>query len=210
MARKSPLLLLLHGYGSNEEDLMSLALQLDQRFFAVSARAPYPLSFGGSAWCLLSETADGLSFDMDEAQSSLLLVEKLIDEAIEAYDLDPAQVYVMGFSQGAALALTLALNNPDKVAGAVVMSGKYLEPLISLSDPKRLEGKSIFVAHGLSDDVLPIAEGRLIRDKLSETPVALSFHEYLMGHTVSVESFYDIAGWLAERLSDAEHEKRKA
>lgn len=202
-AEKPPLLVLMHGYGSNEEDLMSLASQLDRRFFSASVRAPYSLAFGGYAWCKLSETESGLDFDMNEAKSSADRVEKLIGELVEKYALDPARIYVMGFSQGAALSLILALNHPGKIAGAVVMSGKYPDPLIAPENPEQLKDMPIFVAHGLNDDVLPIGEGHLIRDKLSLFPVALSYHEYLMGHTVSFESFYDIAGWLSQRLDES-------
>jgi phospholipase/carboxylesterase len=81
------------------------------------------------------------------------------------------------------------------------MSGRLSPEALSLKAPDNaLRGLPVFAVHGTRDTVLPISEGRTIRDKLSRLPVALSYREYDMAHEVSVQSIADIAAWLTERL----------
>src|SRR5262252_4760688 len=106
---KPPLLLLLHGYGANEDDLFSLAPYLDGRFMIVSARAPIMLQPMSYAWFNLGFTPQGIVVNLDEVESSRRTIHKFIGEIVEAYDCDPKSVYLMGFSQGAMLSLAVAL-----------------------------------------------------------------------------------------------------
>lgn len=200
----APLLLLLHGYGSSEDDLFALAPYLDARFCVVSVRAPLPLSWGGWAWFPLIFTSEGPSADLAEARQSQEITETFIGEAVAAYGLDPARVYLLGFSQGAITALGLALTRPERVAGVVAMSG-MLPPLpdAARAAPSALAGLPILAVHGTADSVLPVARGRALRDALSSLPVALTYQEYPMAHTVTEESLTDVAAWLTERLGGA-------
>jgi len=81
------------------------------------------------------------------------------------------------------------------------MSGRLLpSAAANAAEPARLAGLPIMVVHGTLDNVLPIESGRQIDEYLKRTPVALTYREYLMAHTVSEESLSDIAEWLRERL----------
>jgi phospholipase/carboxylesterase len=196
-----PLLLLLHGLGSNEDDLMGLVSQLDKRFFIVSARAPIPLSPGSYGWFRVNFTQTGPIINPTDAESSRLSLLHFIDELVEAYALNSKRVYLMGFSQGAIMAFSLALTQPNKVAGVVAMSGRILpEVLPQMDEPKALTGLPIFMTHGTADTVLPIHHGRNSRDFLETLPVTLTYREYPMGHQVSQESLKDIDVWLAKQL----------
>jgi phospholipase/carboxylesterase len=78
---KNPLLLLLHGYGSNEEDLFSFASELPDTYYVVSARAPYDLMYGSYAWYAINFDADENKFsDMNQASQSRDLIANFIDE----------------------------------------------------------------------------------------------------------------------------------
>src|SRR5918911_2974181 len=83
-----PLLILLHGYGSNEHDLFGLAPYLDPRFLIVSARAPYTLMPGGYAWFELGWTATGITIDFQQAERSRKLLIGFIAEVLAAYGGD--------------------------------------------------------------------------------------------------------------------------
>src|SRR6476660_530252 len=107
--RPPPLLILLHGYGSNERDLVGLAPYLDPRFQIVSARAPYTLEPGSYAWFDLGWTATDITINFQQAQQSRALLVKFIAEALVAYGGDPARVYLLGFSQGAIMSASVAL-----------------------------------------------------------------------------------------------------
>ena len=198
-----PLLLLLHGLGSHEGDLMPLADYLDQRFFVVSARAPLTLQTGAYAWFSVEFTPNGLLVDAEEAEQSRIRLLGFIDELVSAYPVDARRVYLMGFSQGAIMSLSVALTRPDKTAGIVAMSGRLpTEALPDVAETEKLAGLPILAVHGTFDSVLPIQYGRGIQEQLSRLPVALTYREYPMDHEVTPESLSDIAAWLAERLNN--------
>ncbi len=196
-----PLLLLLHGYGSNEADLFGLAPYLDPRFLILSARAPYTITHGSYAWFELGWTSTGITIDARQAEASRKLVSEFIGAAVRAYRADPARVYLCGFSQGAMLTASVALTQPELVAGAVLMSGRVPDELRpSLAPAARLAGKPLLVVHGLYDQVLPIANGRASRAMLELLPVNLTYREYPMAHEVSADSLAEVTGWLSARL----------
>jgi len=199
-----PLLLLLHGVGSNEEDLFALAPYQDERFLVVSARAPVALDYGGYGWFRIDFTPRGMVADLEQAQQSLRLLPGFVDELVEAYGADGRRVYLMGFSQGAMMSLALTLTRPEKVAGLVAMSGRLLRQVMELEpDRDALTGKPILVTHGLYDPVLPVENGRAVRDHLAGLPVDLTYREYPMQHEVSAESLRDVVGWLTKRLDSS-------
>jgi phospholipase/carboxylesterase len=107
---KNPLLLLIHGYGSNEEDLFGFAAQLPDEYFIISVRAPYTLPGYGFAWYAINFDADMNKFTDDaQARQSRDLLATFIDEAIAAYPIDAANVTLIGFSQGAILSYGVSL-----------------------------------------------------------------------------------------------------
>lgn len=196
-----PLLLLLHGVGSNEEDLFGLAPYVDERFLVVSARAPVALEYGGYGWFKIEFTPRGMVADIEQARESLAVLPGFIDELVAAYGADGRRVYLAGFSQGAMMSLALVLTRPEKVAGVAAMSGRLpvrvLEPE---PDREALAGKPIIVTHGVYDPVLPVENGRAVRDYLRGLPVELTYREYPMAHEVSAESLRDVTGWLSRIL----------
>jgi phospholipase/carboxylesterase len=198
----APLLLLLHGIGSNEEDLFGLASFVDPRFFVISARAPLAYNPGAYAWFPLQILPNRIIADMEEAERTRQTLRQFILEVVASYPVDPKQVYLMGFSQGAIMALYLALTQPKLVAGVVAMSGRLPEDINpALIDREGLNQLPILVVHGTEDPVLPIENGRAIRDRLQTVPVSLTYREYTMGHQLSSESLTDILAWLSERLN---------
>ena len=199
-----PLLVLLHGYGSHEQDLFGLAPYVDPRFLIVSARAPHTLMPGSYAWFRLDWTATGIVIDYAQAEASRQLVARFIGEAADGYGADPRRVYLCGFSQGAIVSATVALTAPELAAGAVLMSGRVpAEVRPSIAPAERLAGKPFLVTHGLYDQVLPIENGRASRALLETLPVDLTYREYAMAHEINPESLADVTSWLTTRLDEA-------
>lgn len=197
-----PLLVLLHGVGSNERDLPGLTEYLDGRFLVVSARGPLThAQSGGAAWYPVTFTPQGPVADEGAARGSREKILRFIEEATVAYGADPRRVYLMGFSQGAIMSLLTAMTQPDRVAGVMAMSGRLMADTLAMRAPdEALKGLPIIAVHGLYDQVLPIADGRRIRDELGALPVDLTYKEYAMAHEVSQESISDIARWVEARL----------
>jgi phospholipase/carboxylesterase len=202
----SPLLLLLHGIGSNEQDLFGLGPYLDERFLVVSARAPVVMGPGSYGWFNIEFTPRGMTADVEQAKRSLRQLNVFMDELVETYRADRASgVYLMGFSQGAMMTLALSLKHPERIAGAVVMSGRFPSQVLEDEpDVRALEGKPFMVTHGIYDPVLPIEEGRAVRKNLEALPVSLTYREYPMGHEVSMESLQDVSLWLSRAIDGKE------
>ena len=199
---RPPLLLLLHGVGSHEDDLFGLAAWLDPRYTIVSPRAP--LRHGsGWGWYPVAFLESGIEFDEEIAFESAETLERFIVECHAAYGTDPARMVLMGFSQGAAMALLLLLTRPECLSGAVLMSGRLIpEAAARAAHYMELVAKPVFVAHGLYDSVLPIDQGRAIQAELTRYPVLMTYKEYPMGHEVSPQSIADIQKFLTEVLDN--------
>ncbi|NJK61315.1 MAG: phospholipase [Synechococcaceae cyanobacterium SM2_3_1] len=197
-----PLLLLLHGVGSHEEDLMGLAPYVDPRFLVVSARAPRPWGNGGYAWFDITFTSAGPEGNWQQAAESRQVLATFIQELRQTYAPALRRLYLMGFSQGAMMSMYLSLLMPAQVAGMVIMSGQ-LPPQTDLltMDPQALQGLPVLVVHGMYDPIIPIAEGRRLRDQLQQWPVLLTYAEYPMEHQVSTTSLQDITRWLTTQLN---------
>ena len=102
------------------------------------------------------------------------------------------------------MSASVALIQPELVAGAVLMSGRIpLEIRQLIASNEELSGFPFLVVHGTADMVLPITYGRDSRELLSSLPVDLTYHEYPMGHEVSQESLGDVTAWLTEQLDKA-------
>jgi phospholipase/carboxylesterase len=200
----TPLLLLLHGVGSNEEDLMGLAPYLDPHWHLISARAPIEMGINQYGWYWVQIGARGrMGYDKEEARASLSLLLTFIEEVKRAYDIEPTHLYLMGFSQGAILSSAVLLTEPEVVAGGVLMSGRSVMDFVELpAAPERLSDKPVLIVHGLYDEVLPISEGRALRDTFAALPVALEYAEYPMGHSVSLESLQKVREWLTAVISE--------
>lgn len=197
-----PLLVLLHGIGSDERDLMALGARLDPRFLVLSARSPLRLEQGGYGWYHTTFTARGPVIDAAEAEQGLATLAEFVPAAARAYGADARAVYLAGFSQGAIMSLALLLTAPELVAAAALMSGRILPGVERrIAEPRdRLAGKPVIAVHGVHDPVLTIADGRAVRDLLASLPVELTYREYPIAHEVSAESFAQVCDWLAARL----------
>lgn len=200
-AARPPLLLLLHGVGNNEHTPLPLVAGLESQFLVVSARAPYMFEPGSYTWFEVCTLPSGTLVHMQQAEASRKLVIALIGELIAGYGVDPRQVFLLGFSQGAILAASVALTRPDLIAGAVLASGSILPELRPLLAPAaQLASLPLLVIHGVDDRVVPIHYARATRDLLGTLPVQLTYKEYRVGHEVCPESIRDIHGWLAAQL----------
>jgi phospholipase/carboxylesterase len=197
----APLLLLLHGVGSNERSMVSLAPAFDPRFEVLSVRSPLTLGPTSFAWFHVQFTSQGPVIAADEAREGWELIARFVDEAVAAYDIDPTQVYVGGFSQGGIMSLAAVLTSPVRIAGAACMSGRLLpEVLPFAADAASLRDKPVLIVHGVEDTKLGIAFARDAREKLSTLGVALTYHEVPMGHEVTAESLGLVSAWLTARL----------
>lgn len=197
---KNPLLLLLHGYGSNEEDLFSFASELPEEYYVISARAPYNLMPNAYAWYAINFDADEKKFsDLDQAKTSRDLIINFIDELVSNYPIDAEKVTLIGFSQGCILSYSVALSYPQKVQRIVGMSGYFNEDIaIENYQTNDFSNLQIFASHGNVDQVVPVEWARKAKPTLDSLGIKNVYKEYPVGHGVAPQNFYDFRNWLEE------------
>ncbi len=201
-AENPPLLILLHGYGSNEQDLFSFASELPDELFIVSARAPMTLGPGSYSWYTINfDMNNGKFSDTDEAKISVEKISHFIDEITTNYDVDKNNIFLLGFSQGTILSYAVALNNPTKVQHVIALSGYINQDLISenltFNDFSNLD---FFISHGSVDQVIPVEWAQNAAPFLNELGIKNSYKEYMVGHGVAPQNFHDFKKWILERM----------
>jgi len=195
---KNPLLLLLHGYGSNEEDLFSFAEELPEEYYVISVQAPYALQPYGYAWYAINFDADMNKFSDDkQAIESRELIVRFLDELIEKYPIAPNNITLIGFSQGSILSYSVALSYPEKVNRVVALSG-YLNEDILKENYKNNDFTNLnfFVSHGSADQVIPVEWARKTPEFLNKLGVKNVYFEYPVGHGVAPKNFFDFKNWI--------------
>jgi phospholipase/carboxylesterase len=197
---KNPLLLLLHGYGSNEADLFSFAEELPEQYYVISARAPYDMQYGSYAWYAINFDADENKFsDHDQARISRDVIVQFIDELTATYPIDAKNIALIGFSQGAILSYAVALSYPEKVQKIVAMSGYFNAEIIKDGYQKNnFDTLKIFASHGTVDQVIPIDWARKTPSVMETLGINTTYKEYPVGHGVAPQNFYDFKNWLLE------------
>jgi phospholipase/carboxylesterase len=192
-----PTVLALHGRGSNEEDLMGLAPHLPRGLLWISPRAPLLLGPGSFEWYRVRMI--GMP-DPEQVFSAVETIDRFIAEIMAAYPIDPQKLFLLGFSQGSMLSMSYALTHPSRVAGVIAQSG-YIPTNVDLEiDEAGLKGKPFLLTHGEQDTMIPVEWGRASRDRLQGLGVDLTYHEFQMGHSVSMESLAVINQWLEKYL----------
>lgn len=195
---QNPLLILLHGYGSNEEDLFSFAPELPDDSYVISVRAPYDLQPYGHAWYAIHFDADENKFsDNVQAKQSVEIIASFIDEIVKQYPIDTENVTLIGFSQGAILSYATALTYPEKVTKVVALSGYFNQEILpEVIDTKAISHLKFFVSHGSVDQVIPVDWARKAKPALENLGLEVEYQEYPIGHGVSPKNFYDFKNWL--------------
>lgn len=193
------LILLLHGVGSNEEDLFRFAGQLPADKVVISARAPYTLSPGKYAWYEVDFSSGKPVFNQEQAGKSLQVLKLFINQLTEKYQIDRTQVYLTGFSQGAILSYSAGLTFPEKITGIAALSGRVLEEIRPMiKNTPQLAKLKVFIAHGTEDRVLPVQYAREAKELIGQYGLALSYHVYPMGHGIDHQVLNDLNGWLEQ------------
>lgn len=200
---KPPLLIMLHGYGSNEEDLFSFAEELPEELLIISARAPLTIGFGSYSWYTIHFEAGNDKFsDIPEAKHALQLIDQFVSEIIDAYEVDQSNIFLLGFSQGTILSTAYALNHPDKIQHVIALSGYVNDELIQKPVEKEaFKNLDFFVSHGTVDQVIPVEWARKTPAYFDKLNIKHSYQEYPVGHGVAPQNFYDLHEWIKQRCA---------
>jgi phospholipase/carboxylesterase len=201
---QKPVLILLHGYGSNEDDLLGITPSIDKRFAIFSLRGPIPVGTNGYCWNKL-EFLPGHKrrYDYREVISSRKLILDFITQVCTVYKTNPSNIYLLGFSQGAIMSFDIALNAPHAIAGAVALSGRVVPESYRDRKVDRSAGNlKFFIGHGTSDSLILFTEAEETVSALKSQGVGnITFKHYNISHTISKQEIAELNKWLTDMLS---------
>ncbi|MFP4846840.1 alpha/beta hydrolase [Winogradskyella sp. PE311] len=202
LQENAPLLIMCHGYGSDENDLFSFAAELPDDLFIISVRAPYPMQPYGNAWYAINFDAEkGKWNDNIQAKQSVDKISAFIDYACNTYNVDSKNVTLLGFSQGTILSYAVALNYPHKVKNIVALSGYIHKDILPHTiEDNKVEHLNFFCSHGSMDQVIPVDWARKNPEFLEELDINHVYKEYPVGHGVAPQNFYDFKTWLEQYI----------
>ena len=200
--KNAPLLVLLHGYGSDESDLFSFAEELPNELFIISLRAPHKLQPYGNAWYAINFDAQQNKWnDVEQAQEAMKIIVSCIEQACTQYDLDKNNVSLLGFSQGCILSMALAINHPELIKNVIGLSGYVCEEFIEEDRTKKdFSHLDFYCSHGSSDQVIPVDWARETPNFLTEKGIKHKYSEFPVGHGVASQNFFEFRKWLIERV----------
>lgn len=188
-------LVLLHGRGTDENDLHPLLEMLDpeRRLLGITLRAPFRMPPGGFHWY---GPVRRVGFPNRETfEESLALLDDWLGELPVALD----RTVLGGFSQGAVMSYALALGaGRPRPAGLIALSG-FL-PRVEGFELDPPAGFRAALGHGTHDPVIGVEFGRAARDALLAAGCEVSWHESPMAHTIDPRHLDDLHAWLGETL----------
>jgi len=196
---KPPLLILLHGVGSNEEDLFSFADELPGKFLVISARAPNSMGQGSYAWYDIDFSTGKTIHNTKLDEKSRAIIIQFISDLKKEFSFDEKRVYLCGFSQGAIMSLNVGLTRPDLVHGIAVMSGRLLNEIKPhIASKEKLKQLHILISHGTQDQILNIQDARTSNSYLKSLNLNPTYKEYVEGHGINEEMLFDLVKWLSD------------
>ncbi|WP_283188257.1 dienelactone hydrolase family protein [Pseudomonas sp. PMCC200344] len=200
-SRNQPLVIFLHGFGSNEQDLFDIKDELPAPYNYLSVRAPTVIEEGRYQW--FRQKGDGAyDGETDDLKTSGAVLLDFVAQAAKKYHTEPNKVFLVGFSQGAMMSYEVALRHPEAVGGIAALSGRILPVLRSELKPDEKRQKlAIFIGHGTADTLLPYNDGTDADSLLQSLSLKPEFHAYPgVGHSISAVELQDLSAWL-QRLN---------
>ena len=201
-----PLIIMLHGFGANMQDLAGLAPAINSDGYVYACpNAPiaFDLGHGHAGYGWMSPRGQSTPEEVESAQD---LLGGFFDEVLEQFQVTPGRSVLLGFSQGGGMTYRCGLPRAQTFAGLVALSA-------FLPDPNELEDRlpedrtqPIFIAHGLSDPLIPIDAAVNARKFLEDAGYSTEYHEYNMAHEISAEVINDLVPWLARVLPPFEQQ----
>jgi phospholipase/carboxylesterase len=194
-----PILILLHGFGSNEKDLFELAKGVSEEWMVVSVRGLHRIQENGYCWYDVKMVDGKITIDINELLHSKREIEKFTGDLLNKYKINGRRIVLAGFSQGANMAQSVGLANPNIICGFGVFSGRWVEefkPYISkTSDLKEMKA---FISHGTNDTMLKREYMEENLRLLKGLGVQCFTSEDKTGHVISPKQWNEFSIWLKD------------
>jgi predicted esterase len=183
-------LLVLHGTGGDENDLLPLARRIDPEAAILSPRGRV-LEHGMPRY--FRRIAEGV-FDLEDLARRTTELADFVTAAASHYKVDGRQVFALGYSNGANIAASLLLTRPDILAGAILF-----RPMVPFEParPAGLAGKPIRISAGKQDHIVPRPLTERLKEILSEAGAHVTEVWYSTGHALVAQEVAEAAEWFA-------------
>ena len=200
-------LVLLHGRGADEHDLLPLLDILDpeRRLLGATARGPLSLPPGGAHWYVVRRVGypDPATFHATYPELTAWL-----DDMLAEHGIPHDRLVLGGFSQGSVMSYALGLGaDRPRPAGIVALSGFLPQVEGFALDLAKAAGLPVAIGHGTHDPVISVEFGRDARDRLAEAGADLTYRESPMPHTIDPGFLRELPGWLRGALSSGAAEQ---
>lgn len=205
-SKSYPLLIGMHGYSGNADGFIALYNRMENpRIIYVAPEGQYPLSNNvgptrhSRSWAINSDDkAYQLKADSQVAEYILNTVRKVSSEH------KISDVYLFGFSQGAAFAYTIGIQNHEKIKGVIGFGGYLMETdtrysVLSNSDIAKGKDLRVFIAHGIDDQAINVEVSRKLVAMLAINGYDASLHEFSGGHQIPAEALNLAVDWMSNK-----------
>ena len=187
--------IVLHGWGANQHDLVPFVRNLNlKNYYSFFPNAPFdvPGTAGrGKGW---------FSFPINDESENELVQSKVqllahINE-VEKRGFSLTNIVIMGFSQGAAMALEILLSKRKRIGAVISLSGFLIDGSNFHTLNDAIKQTPIFLAHGQHDTILPLKRAKLSAKALKNAGLKITWREYPMAHEIIADEVEDIRGFL--------------
>ncbi len=191
-----PVILLLHGWTGDENSMWVFTPRLPKNSLLIAPRGLFRTAASGYSWHPDLSTSWPRMSDFQPA------VEKLFAMISSTHfpDDDFSQLHLIGFSQGTALAYSMAITNPERIASVAGLAGFLPEGVSALLTTQRLKGMPVFISHGTEDTLVPVEKARLSADLLEGAGAAVTYCEEKVGHKLSAKCFRGLEAFYQQVL----------
>ena len=198
--RENPTIFFLHGFGSNMQDLFGLVQFFGKEWNCISLQASIPTQYNGWAWAELDYNNISRLPKPEQMRNHYQQVLNSIDNSIDLLNLDNKRINLLGFSQGASLALYCGLKDPNRFRSVISLCGFLpIEQLITEIDIEQAKNLNVFMGNGRLDSIIPIDLAHKSRDSIRSLDSDISYNEYDANHTISEDCLRDFLDWLKEK-----------
>ena len=202
--KKYPLIVMLHGFGANMQDLAGIAPVINSTGYVYAfPNGPEAMELGpgylGYSW-----THPERRRDPEEDAKTRTMLNGFFTEVMEQHDVKPGNAVLGGFSQGGRMAYACGLGKPELFAGVMALSAAVFdtEPLREQLPVERTQ--PVFIAHGDADMTVSVDQARMMKEFLIAEGYQPVYNEYPMGHEISRALLSDMSAWLNDVLPPLE------
>jgi len=195
VAGSQQVFLLLHGYTGDENSMAVFTRNLPRNAWIFSPRAPFATNEGGFKWI---PAEDGTTASLNAFLTAAVGLQKALSDWKTTFEIADHKIDVVGFSQGAVMALTFALRFPQQIHRSACLSGFLPRDTPEIIQDEPLTGMPIFLAHGTEDKTISFERAQETAGWLEQFGAKITFCDSPVGHRISASCLHNFAAFFRE------------